>query len=112
MPDRALTSYRTCTAAAHLQWAGQAALWTLIALKFNNILTSRALHALVFGELVQYACMPVLVVDGDMSMGRMRCSSMLIVQNLRGARPYPETVSAFAVRSLRGMWTYLTPSVT
>ena len=74
---------------------GQAALCTLIALKFNHILRSRALHALVFGELVRYACMPVLVVDSDMTMCRMRCGSTLIVQNLRGA--HAQIVSAFAV---------------
>jgi hypothetical protein len=73
-----------------------------IALKFNHILRSRALHALVFGELVRYACMPVLVVDSDMTMCRMRCGSTLIMQNLRRAHARtPEIVSAFAVRSLR-----------
>jgi hypothetical protein len=49
----------------------------------------------VFGELV-WSTLLGAVVDGDMSMRRMRCSITLIAPNLRGAYT-PETVSAFRV---------------
>jgi hypothetical protein len=64
------------------------------------VLTSWALHALVFGELVRSSFLGA-VVDGGMP--RMRWGSTLIVQNLRGAFLYLGNRVSFRVRSLCGL---------